>query len=326
MKKMITLLLMMFVTTGFLFSFNPTAGAEEYPSKDIRWILGGKPGGGLDTYARAIGRYMEQKFLPKGIHVIVENKPGAGHRIAMSTVYNAKPDGYTIGMPMMAGLYIDQMYQKQRYDMTKVTWLGMILKDPRVLAVAPDSKYKTLKDLQQAEVVRLPINGFASESDVILVNGKIGIKGKYIAGHKSSNDAVLALMRGDAEALAFTYGSLQDFFRNKQLVPLAVYGSDKRLPGIPDVPTVAELGQPDLNEIVGLFRVIAGPPGIPPDRTQYLRDIFWKVMHDKDFLEWGEKAKRPVAPRDGAVTEATMKKLMAGYLELKEELKPYYVK
>ena len=324
-RLMIVLLTTVFVFAGIFFSFNPLAHADDYPSKDIRWIIGGSPGGGFDTYARAIGRFME-KYLPKGIHVIVENRPGAGHRIAMSAVYNSDPDGYTIGMPMMPGLFIEQMYADQKYDMTKATWLAMIVRDPRVLAVAPNSKYKSLKDLQQAESLSFAIVGFASESDVIVTNGKLDIKAKYISGHKNSNEAVLALMRGDAAAVAFTYGSLQDFFRNKQLVPLVVYGSEKRLPGLPDIPTLGELGQEDLNEIVGNFRGIAGPPNLPPDRKKLLRDVIWKAMNDKEFIEWAEKAKREVEPKDGESTEKTMNKLMAQYNALKDVLKPYYVK
>lgn len=325
MKK-IQMVLSIVLVLSCAFLFIPTAQSfgDEYPSKDIRWVIGGSPGGGFDLYARAIGRFME-KYLPKGVHVIVENKPGAGHRIAMSTVYNSKPDGYTIGMPMMPGLYIYQMYKPQEYDMRKVNWLAMILRDPRVLCVAPNSPYKSLKDLQEAKSVPFAIVGFSSETGVILANGKLGIKAKYISGHKNSNDAVLAVMRGDADAVAFTYGSMKQFLRDKQLMPIAIYGSDKRLPGLPNVPTLGELGQEDLNEILGNFRVIAGPPNLPADRLKYLRDVIWKAMNDKEFIEWAKKAKRDVDAKDGPATEKVMNKLMDQYKSVWKDLKPYFV-
>ena len=153
-----------------------TARAEVYPDRDIRWVIGGSAGGGFDVYARAIGRSME-KYLPKGVHVIIDNKPGAGHRIAMSAVYNAKPDGYTMGMPHQPGLFIDQMYDKQTYDMTKVTWLAMILHDTRLMCVSSKSKYKTFDELRKAQNVRIAINGFASESDLIVANNRLGVQG-----------------------------------------------------------------------------------------------------------------------------------------------------
>lgn len=323
MKKLFIVFLMgAFVSLGAFLGLPSNASAEKYPSQDIRWIIGGKPGGGFDTYSRAIGRHME-KSLPKGVHVIVENRPGAGHRIAITMVYNSEPDGYTIGMPMMPGLYFPQMFKKQKYDMTKVTWLALILRDPRVIAIAHNSKFKTLKDLQQAESVRVPIVGFSSETGVIISNEKLGIKATYISGHKNSKEAVLAAMRGDGDAVGFSFGSLRKFILKKQLIPVAVLGSEKRIPQIPDVPTLAELGQPDLNGILGTWRVIAGPPNLPPDRTKYLRDMFWKTMHDEEFVAWSKRAKRPVEPLDGEATEKIMNQIMSGFDSYKDILKRY---
>lgn len=293
--------------------------AEEYPTKDIRLIIGGKAGGGFDTYARAISRYMK-KYLPEGVNVIVENRPGAGHKIAITIVYNSKPDGYTIGMPMMPGLYFPQMFEEQKYDMTKITWLVTILKEPRVIAIAPNLKFKTLQDLQQAESVRVPIVGFSS---VILANEKLGINAKYISGHKNSKEAVLAALRGDADAVGFSFGSLRKFFTKKQLIPVAVVGSEKRIPAIPEVPTLAELGHPDLNKMLGTYRVLAGPPNLPADRTKYLRDTIWKTLNDAEFVAWSKQAKRPVEALDGEATAKTLDSVMKEYTNYKDILKKY---
>ena len=323
MKRfLIVFSMVVFLLTGALFGIIAPAQAEDYPSKDIRLIIGGKPGGGFDTYARAIGRYMK-KYLPEGVNVIVENRPGAGHKIAITMVYNSEPDGYTIGMPMMPGLYFPQMFEQQKYDMTKVTWLVTILKDPRVLAIAPNSKFKTLKDLQQAESVRVPIVGFSSETGVILGNEKLGINAKYISGHKNSKEAVLAALRGDGDAVGFTFGSLRKFFLKKQLIPVAVFGSEKRIPQIPDVPTLAELGHLQLNQMLGTYRVLAGPPNLPPDRTKYLRDIIWKTLNDAEFVAWSEKAKRPVKAVNGEDTQKTLNQVMGEYVNYKDVLKKY---
>ena len=321
-RYLIVFSMVFFLLAGFFFGMIAPAQAEDYPSKDIRLIIGGKPGGGFDTYARAIGRYMK-KYLPEGVNVIVENRPGAGHKIAITMVYNAEPDGYTIGMPMMPGLYFPQMFEQQKYDMTKVTWLVTILKDPRVLAIAPKSKFKTLKDLQQAESVRVPIVGFSSETGVILANEKLGINAKYISGHKNSKESVLAALRGDGDAVGFTFGSLRKFFAKNQLIPVAVLGSEKRIPQIPDVPTLAELGHPELNSMLGTYRVLAGPPNMPPDRTKFLRDSIWKTFNDPEFVAWSKKAKRPVEGVSGEDTEKNLNQVMGQYANYKDVLKKY---
>jgi len=321
-RTLIVCLVGLLVIPGFLLSFTSQAHAEDYPSKDIRLIIGGKPGGGFDTYSRAIGRYMK-KYLPEGVNLITENRPGAGHKIAITMVYNAKPDGYTIGMPMMPGLYFPQMFEEQKYDMTKVTWLVTILKDPRVIAIAPNSKFKTLKDLQQADSVRVAIVGFSSETGVILANEKLGINAKYISGHKNSKESVLAALRGDADAVGFTYGSLRKFFAKKQLIPVAVLGSEKRIPTIAEVPTLAELGHPDLNKMLGTYRVLAGPPNLPADRKKYLRDALWKTLNDPEFVAWSKQAKRPVEALDGEATAKTLDPVMKEYTNYKDVLKKY---
>ncbi len=311
-----------FVQSGIMLRMSSPTQAADYPSKNIRLIIGGKPGGGFDTYSRAIGRYMK-KYLPDGVNLIVENRPGAAHKIAITMVYNSKPDGYTIGKPMMPGLYFPQMFEEQKYDMTKVTWLATLLHEPRVIGIAAGSKYKTLKDLQQAESVKFSIVGFASETGVIMSADKLGIKATYISGHKNSKGAVLSAIRGDADAVGFTYGSMRKFFASKQLTPVVVLGSKERIKAIPDVPTLGELGHQDLNSILGTYRVLAGPPNMPPNVTKYLRDILWKTLNDKEFLAWSKEAKRPVEPLNSEDTEKAMNRVMSDYMRYKDALKKY---
>ena len=321
-RLMIIFFVSCLVLPGIFFCITSPVSAADYPSKDIRLIIGGKPGGGFDTYSRAIGRYMK-KFLPEGVNIIVENRPGAAHKIAITMVYNSKPDGYTIGKPMMPGLYFPQMFEEQKYDMTKVTWLATILHEPRVIGIASGSKHKTLKDLQQAKSVKFSIVGFASETGVIMSNDKLGIKATYISGHKNSKGAVLSAIRGDADAVGFTYGSMRKFFKSKQLTPVVVLGSKERIKAIPDVPTLGELGHQDLNSILGTYRVLAGPPNMSPKVTKFLRDALWKTLTDKEFLDWSRKAKRPVEPLNGEDTEKAMKRAMNDYIKYKDALKKY---
>ncbi|MBW2065424.1 MAG: hypothetical protein JRJ03_10900 [Deltaproteobacteria bacterium] len=173
--------------------------AQDFPEKNIIWFVGYKPGGGFDTYSRAMARHME-KFLPKRLHVIVINKPGSASQIAASMIYNSKPDGYTVGIFPMPGLYVPQMFFKTNYDVRKMTWIGTILKEPMVLAVSAKSKYKALKELQQAEFVRIPLTGFTGpEIAAPITMEALGIKAKYITGHKGSKEAMLAALRGDGE-------------------------------------------------------------------------------------------------------------------------------
>jgi len=319
----VSLLMGALIAAGLFLAVPAQVRAAEFPDQNITWVVGYKPGGGFDTYSRAIGRYME-KYLPKGVQVVVVNKPGSASQVAASMIYNAKPDGYTIGIWPMPGLYVPQMFFKPKYDVKKVSWLGTVLEEPMCLAISAKSKFRTLKDLQQADAVKITLTGFTGpEIAAPITMEALGIKAKYITGHKGSKAAMLAAMRGDGDAVIFTYGSLRKFFKKGSFIPVMLLGSEKRIPAISDVPTATEAGFPELDKTIGAWRVIGGPPDIPQDRLEYLRDAFWKTMNDPEFLEWSKTAKRPVSPLDGPATKAAIEKVLTQYDGMKALFERY---
>lgn len=321
----------MFVLAGgFLFQglFSGSfalVSAENFPKKNIRWVVPYAPGGGYDLYSRAIAGTMK-KYLPKGINIIIMNKPGAGGQIATSYIYNAKPDGYTIGILPMPGLFVPQMFFKTSYDMNKITWLGTVLNEPLVFAVAASSKLKTLQDVRQAEIVRICGTGFTgTEIAIPITMETMGIKAKYITGHRGSKDAILAAMRGDGDATMFSYGTTRKHVLNKRFKAMFLIGTDKRIPEVPDVPTAVELGYPNLGLLSG-WRVVGATPDLPQDRYTYLSDLLWKSLNDPEFQKWSKKAKRPVTPMDGPATQKALQALMNLYGKKYRELLKKYIK
>jgi len=324
MKKLsIISLTLLVIFSGTFFGSVSKACAQDYPKKHLRWFVGYAPGGGFDTYSRAIARTMK-KYLPKGIQVIVINKPGSASQLAASTIYNAKPDGYTLGIWPMPGLYVPQMFFKPKYDVKKVTWLGTVLREPMVLAASSKSKLRNLKDLQQAESVKLALTGFTGpEIAAPITMETLGIKTKYITGHNSSKESMLAALRGDADVVIFTYGSLRKLLLKKSFIPILLLGSGKRNPEFPDLLTASEAGYAKLDQLVGAWRVIGATPGLSKERTKYLREILWKSISDKEFLEWSKKAKRPIVPLDGIETEKALQKVLVQYDGLRGLFKRY---
>jgi tripartite-type tricarboxylate transporter receptor subunit TctC len=308
MKKLIIILALtgLFLFQGTFSSSTPLVYAKDFPSKNLRWVVPYKPGGGFDTYSRAVARTMK-KFLPKGINVIVTNKPGAGGQVATNLLYRSKPDGYTMGILPMPGQFVPQMFHKTKYDMKKMTWLGTILNEPMFFILAKSSNLKSLKEVQQADRVRIASTGLTGPEIVTPITMEaMGIKVKFIKGHGSSKEAALAAMRGDADAILFTYGTNRRYVKSKQFKGLVLIGTDKRSDEFPDVPTAIELGYPQLGGL-GAWRVVAAPPKLKKDRYKYLNNILKKSLNDPEFLKWSKKAKRPVTPMDG---EATRKKIM----------------
>src|SRR5688572_14955468 len=106
-------------------SFVPAASEEFYRGKVIRIIVGFSAGGGFDTYARAVSRYMG-KYIPGNPTLVVENMTGAGSLIAANHVYKvAKPDGLTIGA-FNGNQILGQLVGAQGidFDARKMDWIG----------------------------------------------------------------------------------------------------------------------------------------------------------------------------------------------------------
>jgi len=324
MKKLLSAAIIgFFLFQGALLWVPANVKAADFPSKNLEWYVGYSPGGGFDTYSRALAKYM-QKYLPKGINIIIINRPGAASQEAATTIYNAEPDGHTFGIWPMPGLYTPQMFFSPKYDVKKVSWFGTVLVEPMVVAVSAKSPYRTLKDLQQAENVRVTLTGFSGPEVVVPITMEIlGIKAQFITGHKGSGEAMLAAVRGDGDLVIYTYGSIRKLLKSKQLLPVLLMGDKTRNPEFPDMPTATEAGYAELDDTVAVYRSIGGPPNLPNDRLAYLRDLLWKTMNDDEFKAWAEKAKRDISPMNGEETEKALAKVLNQYDKYRPVLEKY---
>src|SRR3974390_3580018 len=118
------------------------AGAAGFPDRDITFIIPNQVGGGFDAYVRAIAPAME-KYLPNKVNVVPLNVPAGGGAKGVSQLYRARPDGYTIGILNVPGLFILQA-RGGGYDLGEFTWLAGLGRDPYGLAVPWNSPIKSV--------------------------------------------------------------------------------------------------------------------------------------------------------------------------------------
>ena len=149
-KKIACIRLSIFISL----SLTAVAGAEKYPRKNIVWIVSSAPGGGFDTYARAISPYLS-KYLPNNVNVIIKNITGAGGLKGATQIFYSKPDGYTIGYIYYPGIAIIQMDTNIGFDPNKLVPIGQIAVDAQGLFVSAKSNIKTLADLQKKDPLRI---------------------------------------------------------------------------------------------------------------------------------------------------------------------------
>lgn len=278
------------------------AGSEDldfYNGKTVTFIVATKAGGGYDTYARLIAPFL-QKYLP-GSTVLVKNVPGAGHIIGANEIYNAKPDGLTLGI-FEKGLILSQIRGDQgiKFDLKKFSWLGNAASGSRVLLVGAKKPYTSWEDLKKAKEIKWGGAGLgASDSnDALLIDYILGINGKVIQGYKGE-EANLAIMKGEIDGAAGSYDSYQRLIEDKEARAILLIGTP--VSGLKDVPMLVDIAPADKKPIAHLLdsqaklgRILAAPPGIPEGRVRVMREAMKKSLEDPELLARAKQMKLPI--------------------------------
>ncbi|MCK4868290.1 MAG: hypothetical protein KAT39_09575, partial [Alphaproteobacteria bacterium] len=216
-----------------------TANASEfYKGKTITYIVSTSPGGGYDTYARLIAKYLEKHLEAK---VRVKNLPGAGHIVGTNTLAASKADGLTIGT-FNTGLIYAQILQRDgvQFDLRAFEWIGKASSDPRALVLGKESGMATYDDLAAAEKpVKFATSGVGSASytDTQLIQAALDLKIDVVPGF-NGNEGELAMLRGEISAQVGSMSSLQSFVDNGYgTFALAIGGNAAGVPQAADKTT-----------------------------------------------------------------------------------------
>ncbi|HSV44784.1 MAG TPA: tripartite tricarboxylate transporter substrate binding protein [Ramlibacter sp.] len=255
---------------------NGSAFSQDYPAKPISVVVSFSAGGNNDIRARQLGVEVGKAL---GRSVVVDNKPGASGNIGHEFVSRAPADGYILGIGAMGPLAVNPwIYPKLGFDPQKdFTPIVLIEKAPLVLVTRAEKPFKTLKDVIAAAKAKpgsLTIGnagqGGAHHLSAELFKQQAGIFMLSIP-YKGGGPAANALLAGEIDLMfEQTYAALPSIQAGKTR-PLAVT-SDKRLPSLPDVPTMAELGYPDAT--VSNWLGLVGPKGMPPAVVKRLNESF----------------------------------------------------
>ncbi|WP_102958591.1 Bug family tripartite tricarboxylate transporter substrate binding protein [Mangrovicella endophytica] len=232
------------VATGAL-----PAQAQEWPSKSVRILVGANPGGGSDTLARLLGQaFTEQTGQP----FVIENRPGASNTIAADVTAKAEKDGYALLVAASTSVSIAPHLIKLGYDTLKdLQPVGLIALVPNVLVINKDmgiNSVAELVDYMKANPgkVKYGSSGFGS-THVILAeqfNLSAGVKSVHIP-YKGASQTQIDIIAGKIQMTFDTVPAALEQIKAGNLKPLAVT-SPQRLPEMPDVPTIAEAGYPDV--------------------------------------------------------------------------------
>lgn len=284
-KLIVYLLALSWLTAGWAtLSF-----AQPYPSKPIELVSATGAGGGSDLVCRMVADIIaKEKLLPQQVFVV--NKPGGGGAVGSTYVAARRGDPYIfmlaannlVAAPIRTGLDI---------GVDKFQPLGAIGFDLNAISVAEKSPYRTLKDLVAAArdkpgtiSVGTTSPGGGAHSMMFRLQKLTGARFNIVS-FKSGAETVTATMGGHIHATAENLGEVLGQVEVKNLRLLGI-PSAKRLPGLPDVPTLKEQGF-DIH--AGALRAFVAPAGVPREAAKTLEDTLAKVHKSPIWREYMAK-------------------------------------
>jgi tripartite-type tricarboxylate transporter receptor subunit TctC len=331
------------VTVSLLSSAAAHAQAPFYQGKTIRVIVGTPPGNLYDLWARLIADHMG-KHIPGNPNFIVQNMPGAGHVVAVNYLYaNVKPDGLTIIGSVIPSLYLNQLLGRSeiQFDWSKFSWIGSPARGASQMYMRSDSPYKTIEDVRMAkEPPKCGATGVTGPDSYLpkLLHETVGARFNIVTGYPGGTDIDLGVERGEIQCRAFT---IEAFFgrepyhtwRKNSFVHHIFQTSKKRDARLPQTPTIYELmdqyktgsaGRGLATVLLGadgMGRPMFGPPGMPVDRLQTLRDAYAKTMNDETFRAEVKRRNYEFDPVGGEDLQALSKELTSQPADVIDRLK-----
>ena len=242
-----------------------TVLAQEWPAKPVRIIVPFPPGGSADLLPRIVGERLAQQW---GQPVVIENRPGAAGNIGATAVFQAEPDGYTLLSAPPPPLVINRLiYPKLAYDSTQFVPMTVIAAIPNVLLVHPRVAATSVNELiayarQNPTKLNYASQGSGTTSHLTAELFKSMAGGLQITHvpYKGTAPALADLLAGQVDMMFDNLGVSLPQVKSGKLKALAV-ASSKRVPSLPDVPTVAET-LPGFDAVTWFG--IVGPPRTPP--------------------------------------------------------------
>lgn len=330
-----------FLLTGVRQSHGASAAEDFYRGKVIRIIVGFSAGGGFDTFARTVARYMG-KYIPGNPSIIVDNMPGAGSLIAANHIYRvAKPDGLTIGAFNGNQILGQLVGARTEFDARKMEWIGAPGYNHDLCVLHQRTGIANAEQwLASKTPLKLAGSAPGSTTDDVakVLKEAIGLPMRLVTGYKGTADMRVAVESGEMDGLCgFSWVSVKSTWRRAVESGQAIIilqSAPKAHVELPKVPlTISFAKNAEAKQLIeaGVHQpgaITYGyslTPGTPKERVQILRRALMQAVKDPDLLNDANKANLEIAPASGEEIAGAIDKMFttppAVVAKLKETLK-----
>ena len=272
--------------------------AQPYPAKPLRVIVPFAPGGGSDF----IGRFIAQRMSATlGQQVVVENKPGAGGMLGVEQGVKAAPDGYTLTLVASSYTVNPSLYRLAFDPVADITPVIQLSQGPLLVVVGASLPYRTLTDLIAAARAKPGTIHYASSGQGSVIHlatemfgAMAGVRMSHVP-YKGTGPALTDTLSGQTQVFFSSTANAMGHVKGGKLRPLAVTTA-RRIPALPEVPTVAEAGVPGYETI--LWHGLIGPKGMPASVVERLNKEASAALGLKESAE--QLQNDGVAPAGGS--------------------------
>lgn len=287
-------------------AYSSQCGAQEssfFAGKTLTLYAGMPVGGGVDDEMRLVSRHLA-KFIPGQPGIVARNMPGAGGVVLGNYLrHNASTDGLTLGMPTRSGFLLSNVVTQSgiNYDLTDFSYVGGAGSNSVTLWLRKPAGIASLDDLRKSKK-EIVIGGLAPRTQSALVPRVLakyeGWPFRVVHGYPGFNEVLIATERGEVDGL-LTAGQISrpDMVTSGFLVPVVQTMDD-----LPGVPLLADhITTPNAKALLALLLApsriglpLMGPPGIPRERLEVLRQSYLRMTADKSFREEAERRGMPI--------------------------------
>jgi len=338
MNKKFLCLVKLVIGLAFVVGASATAlGEEFYKGKTILFIVGTPPGGGYDTYTRAVARHIG-KYIPGNPTPIVQNMTGARSLNAAHYIYNrAKPDGLTVGVWISAHVLGQALGDRSvKFKGDKFGWIGAPVRGWPTCGIMAFTGLKTLKDVLNS---KKPIKMGGTRPGITpvdlprILNLTLGTKFNVISGYRGTPRIRIALQTREVdgacwgwESMRVTARSMLDAKGDDKLIPFVTHG-DSQDPEVRDLPRLNTIVKGKNLAIMTAWlqqynfqRPLTLPPGTPKERLSILRKAFKATLKDPQFLAEARKSKLIINYVSGEEIEKFVDQILGISPETKKSL------
>ena len=263
-----------------------TAAAQSYPAQPIRMVVPFPPGGGVDNMGRIVAQKLGEAF---GRQVVVENRGGANGMVGSELVARAPKDGYTLLMNGANFVTTPSLFKKVTYDPIRdFDPVSLVALAPNVLVAHPSLQASTVKQLiaiARARPGDVHYAGSGSGSTPHLAAELFKVMTKTDMVHvpyRGTGPAITGLLSGEAGIMFMPALAAVPHIKSGRLKALAVTSS-KRLPALPQLPTVAESGLPGYES--SQWYGVTAPAGTPVEVLDLLNRTIARFMQTPEMRQ-----------------------------------------